>query len=72
MQVVMGGLTLNTTEETKQTVRVQEAILHENFRETPTAVYNDIGDPRLFYLCVRIERLRKSNFLERERPSVIK
>lgn len=45
MQVVMGGLSLDTEESTEQTINVEEAIVHENYRETPTAVYNDIGDP---------------------------
>lgn len=49
MEVVMGGLTLNTTEKTEQTLRVEEAIVHENYKETPTAVYNDIGD---LHLCL--------------------
>lgn len=47
MEVVMGGLSLNIDESTEQTLRVEEAIRHENYRETPSAVYNDIGDPRL-------------------------
>lgn len=48
MQVVMGGLSQDTTEYTAQTLRVEEAIVHENYRETSSAVYNDIGD--MFYL----------------------
>ncbi|XP_040904995.1 hyaluronan-binding protein 2-like [Toxotes jaculatrix] len=47
MQVVMGGLSLDTTEQTEQTIRVEEAIVHENYRETPSAVYNDIALLRL-------------------------
>lgn len=47
MEVVMGGLSLNIDEPTEQTLRVEEAIRHENYRETPSAVYNDIGDPSL-------------------------
>lgn len=47
MQVVMGGLTLSTEEPSEQTLRVEEAIRHEDYRETPKAVYNDIGDRRL-------------------------
>lgn len=51
MQVVMGGLSLNADETTEQTLRVEEAIRHENYRETHNAVYNDIGDPfYAFYL----------------------
>lgn len=45
MQVVMGGLSLDADELTGQTLRVEEAIRHENYRETANAVYNDIGDP---------------------------
>lgn len=44
MQVLMGGLSLNNEETTEQTISVEEAIVHENYRETPAAVYNDIGD----------------------------
>lgn len=47
MQVVMGGLTLSSEEPTEQTLRVEEAIRHEGYRETSKAVYNDIGDPLL-------------------------
>lgn len=47
MQVVMGGLTLSSEEPTEQTLRVEEAIRHEGYRETPKAVYNDIGDLHL-------------------------
>lgn len=43
MQVVMGGLSMNSEEPTAQTIRVEEAIVHENYRETPSAVYNDIS-----------------------------
>lgn len=53
MEVVMGGLTLNTTEETEQTIRVEQAIVHENYKETPTAVYNDIGDLHLCFFNIK-------------------
>lgn len=45
MQVVMGGLSLDMEEPTEQTINVEEAIVHENYRDTSAAVYNDIGDP---------------------------
>lgn len=45
MQVVMGGLSLDSDEPTKQTIQVEQATRHENYRETSSAVYNDIGDP---------------------------
>ncbi|KAF0027270.1 hypothetical protein F2P81_020011 [Scophthalmus maximus] len=41
MQVVIGGLSLDMPEYTEQTLRVEEAIVHENYTETPTAVYSD-------------------------------
>lgn len=47
MRVVMGGLSLNMAEPTKQTIQVEEAIVHENYRETYAAVYNDIALLRL-------------------------
>ncbi|XP_073337912.1 hyaluronan-binding protein 2-like [Pagrus major] len=47
MEVAMGGLSLNMDEPTEQILRVEEAIRHENYRETPSAVYNDIGLLRL-------------------------
>lgn len=50
MQVVVGALSTNIEEATAQTIQVEEAIVHENYRETPAAVYNDIGDPFLSHL----------------------
>lgn len=44
MQVVMGGLSLDKDESTEQTLQVEQAIRHENYRETRSAVYNDIGN----------------------------
>ncbi|TWW78168.1 Delta-1-pyrroline-5-carboxylate synthase [Takifugu flavidus] len=47
MQVVMGGLSLDMDETTEQTIRVEEVIVHENYLETQSAVYNDISLLRL-------------------------
>lgn len=47
MQVVLGAQALDYDEPTQQILRVEDIIVHENFRETPSAVYNDIGDPSL-------------------------
>ncbi|XP_062287067.1 hyaluronan-binding protein 2-like [Scomber scombrus] len=47
MQVVMGGLSLDLDEPTMQTLQVEEAIAHENYRETAVSVHNDIGLLRL-------------------------
>nr|XP_057914452.1 hyaluronan-binding protein 2 [Doryrhamphus excisus] len=47
MQVVMGGLSLDVDEPTEQIINVEEAIVHENYRETPESVHNDIALLRL-------------------------
>uniref|UniRef100_A0A3Q3IYW0 trypsin n=1 Tax=Monopterus albus TaxID=43700 RepID=A0A3Q3IYW0_MONAL len=47
MQVVVGGLSLGTNESTEQTIKVEQAIVHEGYRETSSAVYNDIALLRL-------------------------
>ncbi|XP_061693252.1 hyaluronan-binding protein 2 [Syngnathoides biaculeatus] len=47
MQVIMGGLSLDTDEPTEQIFNVEEAIVHENYRETPVSVHNDIALLRL-------------------------
>ncbi|CAJ1067848.1 hyaluronan-binding protein 2-like [Xyrichtys novacula] len=47
MQVVMGSLSLDTVEPDEQIINVEQAIVHENYRETPSAVYNDIALLRL-------------------------
>lgn len=51
MQVVMGGLSLDMDETTEQTIRVEEVIVHENYLETQSAVYNDISIHISFTLC---------------------
>ncbi|KAM6956199.1 hyaluronan-binding protein 2-like [Aplochiton taeniatus] len=43
MQVVLGGLSLALNEPYEQSIRVEQSIVHENYRETPSAVYNDIA-----------------------------
>ncbi|KAG5831509.1 hypothetical protein ANANG_G00304450 [Anguilla anguilla] len=43
MQVVLGGVNLAKVEPSDQTVEVEKVIVHEHYRETPAAVYNDIA-----------------------------
>lgn len=43
MQVLMGSLSLDKTDPSAQTLPVENAIVHQRYRETPGAVYNDIG-----------------------------
>ncbi|XP_008428540.2 hyaluronan-binding protein 2 [Poecilia reticulata] len=47
MQVVMGTLSLDTHDPAAQVIQVENAIVHENYRETSEAVYNDIALLRL-------------------------
>lgn len=39
----MGGVNIVKQEDMDQTIPVIRTIVHENFRETLAAVYNDIG-----------------------------
>uniref|UniRef100_A0A8C6WGT5 trypsin n=1 Tax=Neogobius melanostomus TaxID=47308 RepID=A0A8C6WGT5_9GOBI len=43
MQVVLGGVDIEKHEVYNQIVPVERAIVHENYRYTPLAIYNDIG-----------------------------
>lgn len=43
MQVVLGGVDLDKAEQYDQTIPVQRAIVHENYKESPFALHNDIG-----------------------------
>ncbi|XP_061084004.1 hyaluronan-binding protein 2-like [Conger conger] len=43
MRVVLGGVDLVKVEPSEQVVEVERVILHENYREAPWAVYNDIA-----------------------------
>ncbi|XP_041921976.1 hyaluronan-binding protein 2-like [Alosa sapidissima] len=43
MQVILGGLDLGKEESFEQTVAVQMVIVHEGYKETSSAVYNDIA-----------------------------
>ncbi|XP_014324656.1 hyaluronan-binding protein 2 [Xiphophorus maculatus] len=47
MQVVMGSLSLDAHDPSAQVIEVENAIVHENYRETSAAVYNDIALLRL-------------------------
>lgn len=47
MQVLMGSLSLDKPDASTQILPVEKAIVHENYRETTGAVYNDIALLRL-------------------------
>lgn len=53
MQVVIGGLSLDMDELSEQTIMVEEVIVHENYLETQSAVYNDISIDFSFTLCTK-------------------
>ncbi|XP_041819306.1 hyaluronan-binding protein 2-like [Chelmon rostratus] len=42
-QVVLGGVDIDRAETTDQTIPVIETIVHENYRTSPVAVYNDVA-----------------------------
>ncbi|XP_072247422.1 hyaluronan-binding protein 2-like [Leuresthes tenuis] len=47
LQVVAGSLSLDKVEPTAQTIEVENSIVHENYRDTSEAVFNDIALLRL-------------------------
>lgn len=44
MQVVLGGVDIQKDEAYDQVIAVENAIVHEGYRKTPNALYNDIGE----------------------------
>lgn len=44
MQVVLGGVDIEKEETYDQAIRVERAIVHEQYRESPVALHNDIGE----------------------------
>ncbi|XP_076154893.1 factor VII-activating protease-like [Alosa pseudoharengus] len=47
MQVELGGINLDKTEEFEQIIPVEKAIIHEDYREAPDALHNDVAMLRL-------------------------
>lgn len=43
IQVVLGGVDVDKEEASDQTIPVIRTIIHEHYRDTRVAVYNDIG-----------------------------
>ncbi|XP_054454628.1 hyaluronan-binding protein 2 [Anoplopoma fimbria] len=43
MQVVLGGVDIEKDEVYDQVIPVEKAIVHENYRESPFALYNDVA-----------------------------
>ncbi|XP_071385949.1 hyaluronan-binding protein 2-like [Centroberyx affinis] len=43
MQVVLGGVDIEKDEEFDQVIPVQRAIVHEEYKESPFALYNDVA-----------------------------
>lgn len=44
MQVVLGGVDIEKEETYDQAIPVVRAIVHEQYRESPFALHNDIGE----------------------------
>lgn len=43
VRLEMGGVNLEKSDSAKQFLEVEKIIVHENYTETPEALYNDIG-----------------------------
>lgn len=44
MQVEVGGVMLEKKEDSEQIIPVEDYIVHENYKETKDALFNDIGE----------------------------
>ncbi len=44
MQVVLGGVDIEKDEMYDQVIPVDKAIVHEEYKESPVALHNDIGE----------------------------
>lgn len=51
----MGTLSLDKLDPGAQTVEVAQVIRHESYRETPEAVYNDIGNSTQLSMKPRVK-----------------
>ncbi|KAM9817528.1 hyaluronan-binding protein 2 [Neosynchiropus ocellatus] len=64
MQVMVGGVDLVKSEHFKQVVPVEKAFVHEAYRESPSALHNDIAMLKLKFtdkpLCARETRFVKT------------
>ncbi len=44
MQVVLGGVDIQKDEAYDQVIPVEKAIVHEDYKESPFALHNDVGE----------------------------
>lgn len=44
MQVVLGGVDIEKDEVYDQVIPVEKAIVHEEYKESPFALHNDVGE----------------------------
>lgn len=50
MRVVLGGVDIQKDETYDQVIPVERAIVHEGYKQSPFALYNDVGEA-LMKLC---------------------
>ena len=49
MQVVLGGVDIEKAEVYDQVIPVERAIMHEGYKATHFALYNDVGEVLLLF-----------------------
>lgn len=73
-QVVLGGVSILKQEEMDQVIPVIRTIVHENYRKTPVALYNDVGLSYLLhimsFLAQRAHRPNTSNIQIWQQPRI--
>lgn len=47
--MVLGGVNIDKQEEMDQTIPVIQTVVHEDYRQSPSALYSDIGWSNLLF-----------------------
>lgn len=58
MQVVLGGVDIEKDEVYDQVIRVEKAIVHEEYKESPFALHNDVGEVQKWLHSLLFDEVR--------------
>lgn len=55
MQVVLGGVDIEKDETYDQVIPVEKAIVHEEYKESPFALHNDVGEVQRYSIYYSVK-----------------
>lgn len=58
MQVVLGGVDIEKDEVYDQVIPVEKAIVHEEYKESPFALHNDVGEVKKWLYSLLFNEVR--------------